>query len=164
MERWDEYFFNIATIVAGNSQCLSRKIGAILVKDKSIISTGYNGPPRGIPTCDKRWGVDTSLSFNLPMDKNGKCPRLAMGFKSGEGLEYCIATHAEVNTILNAARMGICVKDAIMYMTCSIPCKNCLSSIINAGIKEIVVSAVEMYDEPSKYIIKQSNLLVRTYK
>jgi len=163
MERWDSYFLKMARTAGENSQCLSRKIGAIIVKDKSIISTGYNGPPRGVPTCDKRWGVDKMLDYSLPMDKNGQCPRLVMGFKSGEGLEYCVATHAEVNAILNAARIGICVKDTTMYMTCSIPCKNCLSAIINSGIKEIVVTSDEMYDKPSEYLIKQSTLLIRIY-
>jgi len=164
MERWDSYFLKVAKTIGENSQCMSRKIGAIIVKDKSIISTGYNGIPRGVPTCDKRWGIDKTLDYNLPMDKNGQCPRFVMGFKSGEGLQYCIAVHAEVNAILNAARIGVCVKDTTMYITCSIPCKNCLSSIINSGIREIVVTSIDRYDGPSEYIMEKSDLLIRTYK
>jgi len=148
---WDEYYYNLCNAVASNSKCLSRKIGAIIVKDKSIISTGYNGPPRGIPQCDTRSGVD------------GVCPRKKYGFASGEGLELCIAGHAERNAIVNAARHGIAVKGSIMYMSCPIPCSPCLVEIINSGIEEIVVTELSYYDKMAEYLIKESNLKVRKY-
>jgi len=148
---WDEYYFNLCNAVASNSKCLARKIGAIIVKDKSIISTGYNGPPRGIPQCDNRSGAD------------GVCPRKALGYISGEGLELCIAGHAERNAIVNAARHGIAVKGSIMYMSCPIPCSPCLVEIINSGIEEIVCTKLSYYDMMGEYLIKNSELKIRTY-
>ena len=148
---WDQYYLSICKAVSLNSKCLSRQIGAIIVKDKSIISTGYNGPPRGIPRCDTRSGVV------------GLCPRAVLNYKSGEGLDICIAGHAERNSIVNAARHGIAIKDSIMYMTCSIPCSPCLVEIINSGIREIVVSGLTFYDKMGSYLIKESGLKVRQY-
>lgn len=165
---WDEYFYNVCKQVARNSKCLSRQIGAILVKDKSIISTGYNGPPRGVPVCDQRWKLD-----NLLVDKygefseeetKGKCPRYVIGFKSGEGLEVCVAGHAERNSLINAARNGIATKGTTMYMTCGIPCSPCLVEIINAGVEEIVLTNLRFYDElNSRYLLDTSDLKVRVY-
>jgi len=130
---WDEYFLRIAKEVAGRSHCLSRQIGAILVKNRSIISTGYNGPPRGFPHCE------------------GECPRQAAGFKSGGGLHMCPAVHAEVNAIANAARLGVSTKNTTMYLTCNVPCKDCLAVIINAGITEVVVPDMDdFYDTLSQ--------------
>ena len=130
---WDEYFLRIAKEVAGRSHCLSRQIGAILVKNRSIISTGYNGPPRGFTHCE------------------GECPRQAAGFKSGDGLHLCPAVHAEVNAIANAARIGVSTKNTTMYLTCNVPCKDCLAVIINAGITGIVVQDMgDFYDTLSK--------------
>ncbi|HRR48534.1 MAG TPA: deaminase [Bacteroidales bacterium] len=164
-KRWDKYFLGLANSVAQNSQCLSRKIGAIIVLDKSIISTGYNGPPRGVPPCDERWGKDDSLEFEFPERvRKGKCPRKAMGYESGEGLEYCIAGHGERNALINAARHGIAVKGATMYCNCPIPCTPCLVEIINAGIIEIVVTNLSHYDKTAEYLIKESGIFVRKYE
>jgi len=164
MNRWDVYFLGIANSVAQNSKCLSRKIGAIIVKDKSIISTGYNGPPRGVPECDRRWKLDEALmSIHQTSDRNGRCPRHVLGYGSGQGLEYCVAGHGERNAIVNAARMGICVSGATMYCNCPVPCSPCLVEIINAGIKEVVVTPGGHYDITSKYLIKESGLLIREY-
>jgi dCMP deaminase len=163
MNRWDSYFYEIAIKIASNSQCLSIQRGAVLVKDKSIISTGYNGPARGIPRCDLRPIYQNNKMIYLP-DNNGKCPRHIMGYKSGQGLDICIAAHAEQNCIVNAARMGVITKDSIMYMTCEIPCKYCLSLIINAGIKEIVCTSLNVYDEQTTFIYQNSKLVVRDYE
>lgn len=162
---WDEYFYNVAMQAARNSKCLSRRIGAVLVKDKSIIGTGYNGPPRGLPRCDKRWLIDEALGKEKHESEEveGKCPRYVIGTESGGLMDLCPASHAEVSSITNAARMGICVKDATMFLTCGIPCCKCLPTIINAGIKEIVVTNLNYYDELSKYILKSSDLKVRLY-
>jgi dCMP deaminase len=95
----------------------------VIVKDdRFIISTGYNGPPMGCTHCE------------------GVCPRKKRGFKSGEGLEYCPAAHAERNAISVAARLGHATEGYTMYMNCNIPCFECAKSIINAGITEIVVT------------------------
>jgi len=191
-ERWDKYYYGLCKEVSKNSQCLSRKIGAILVKDKSIVSTGYNGPPRGVRTCDERWlvvhdtmrkvaieksvkhpGNDGISSFenidrNSDFYKNhleGKCPRYVpeMGFKSGEGLEWCVAGHAERNALINAARVGIATKGLKIYMDCGVPCTPCLVEIINAGIEEIIVTGMTFYDQSSEYLIKESRIPIRVY-
>jgi len=145
---WDRYFKNICLVVASNCKCHSRKIGAILVRDKTVVSTGYNGPPRGYPQCE-----------------GPKCPRQKLGYKTGEGLHMCPASHAEVNAIVNAARLGIEVKGTTMYMTCGLPCKDCLKYIINAGIRELVCSHTKPYDGLSQDIIDCSRdiLSIRTY-
>jgi dCMP deaminase len=170
---WDKYFYTICKAVSSNSKCFSRQIGAILVKDKSIISTGYNGPPRGIPTCDKRYKLDNNLRqmfIEKGIDINndslfkGKCPRRILGYGSGEGLQYCVAGHAERNCLINAGRNGISTKYTKMYMTCSIPCSPCLVEIINAGVEEIIVSELNYYDVSAKYLIEQSELTVRKFK
>jgi len=144
---WDNYFKNLAYTVASNSKCLSRHIGAVLVKDKAIISTGYNGPSRGIPPCP-----------------GPKCPRTALGFNSSEGLHLCPAAHAEANSIAQAARSGVSTSGTTMYVTCGVPCKNCLALIINAGIEEVVCTSLEWYDSLSPFIVEHSNLIIREYR
>jgi dCMP deaminase len=168
VESWDEYFYNICRQIARNSKCLSRRIGAILVQDKSIVSTGYNGPPSGIPRCDNRWELDKEFATKYDgyrQDKvtKGICPRRIIGFNSGEGLGICPASHAEVNTIINAAKNGICTKGSTLYMSCGIPCSNCLKEIINAGIKEMVVLSLKTYDENSLYLLNNSDLGIRLF-
>jgi dCMP deaminase len=168
VESWDEYFYNVCRQVARNSKCLSRRIGAVLVREKGIISTGYNGPPRGVPRCDLRWRLDPNFMAKYKdeagdQEVEGKCPRHIIGFKSGEGLEVCPAGHAERNALINAARYGICTKDTSLYMTCGIPCSPCMIEIINSGVREIIVTSLSIYDETSMYLINQSNVSVRMY-
>ena len=167
----DEWLYDICLAVAKGSKCLSRQIGTVLVKDNSIVSTGYNGPPRGAPHCWERYTIDTALRTMLvargadPDDpKNHSiCPRYVAGFKSGEGLDWCVAGHAERNSLINAARHGIETKDAKLYMSCGIPCGPCMVEIINAGIEEIIVTKMTFYDVSSKYLLDNSNLKVRVY-
>lgn len=182
---WDEWFLEMCNMVAKKSQCLSRKIGSLLVRDNSIISQGYNGPPRGIITCDERWLVDGNLRIKAgfqtdktEVDKDefynkvfkpkleGKCPRYVpeLGFKSGQGLEWCVAGHSEENAILNAARNGIKTKNCKLYMSCGVPCSKCLVKIINAGIEEIIITKLEYYDVSAEYLLRQSNLKYRVYE
>jgi len=169
---WDEWYHLICTDIAKKSQCLSRKIGAILVRDKGIVAQGYNGPPRGVRTCDERWDVDEEIckvagftGDELPSRLEGVCPRYVpeMGFKSGEGLEWCVAGHAERNALINAARFGIATKGTKMYMDCGIPCTPCMVEIINAGVEEIIVTKLEFYDQSAKYLLKESDLKIRIY-
>jgi len=170
---WDEWFHTMCVSVATKSQCLSRQIGAVLVKDRSIISTGYNGPPRGVPHCGHRHKLDPDLMADYEakgLDKEDvgnktaeKCPRYILGYKSGEGLELCVAGHAERNALINAARAGIKTKKCTLYMDCGVPCTPCLVEIINAGIKEIVVTKMTYYDRSSEYLLKNSSLLCRVY-
>jgi dCMP deaminase len=170
--RWDLYFHSICYSVASKSPCLSRKIGAILVKDNIVISTGYNGPARGIPHCGhNRFMKDEALRESLeavvpciPREEIGTtCPRKLLGYLSREGLDLCPAEHAERNCIASAARLGISVKGSILYMNFCIPCKNCLTLLINAGIKEIVVDNKTLYDKHSKFILDNSGIRVREF-
>ena len=165
---WDKYFFDVCNAIAKNSKCLSRKVGAVLVKDNSIIATGYNRPPRGVPSCSLRGLYDSTLlkelsefeeknniyfedgcvGKNLPnMVKDyrdiklNECPRKMLGYKTGEGLHLCVAGHGERNALVNAARHGVITKDAKLYCNCPVPCKDCLIEIINAGISEIIYSS-----------------------
>lgn len=168
VKNWDEYFYEVAKTAARNSKCLSRRIGAVLVRDKSIISTGYNGPPRGIPRCDLRWDLDEKFADKYKDQVAGKettdiCPRYVIGFASGQGLELCPAGHAERNTLINAVREGHNAKDATLYMTCGIPCTPCLVEIINAGVKDIVVTSLNIYDETARYLLEQGDLSVRLF-
>jgi len=165
---WDKYFLDVCNTISINSKCLSRKVGAVIVRDKSIISTGYNGPPAGVRPCNDRYYIDEKLKeetlkkfgLHTKYDQN-TCPRQILGFKSGEGLEWCIAGHAERNSIVNAAKNGVCVKDCIMYMNCPVSCTPCLIEIINAGIKEIVVTNLTYYDIMGEYLVRESGLNIR---
>lgn len=169
---WDQWYLDVCNVVSKKSKCLSRKVGSILVRDKAIISQGYNGPPRGVQRCDDRWFNDEKMlkaagfeSSRFKGEYKGICPRYVkeFGFKSGEGLQWCVAAHGEENAILNAARMGVTTKGTIMYVNCPIPCKNCLIKIINAGIDEVVVTGVKFYDSSSEYLLKESGLKYRVY-
>ena len=150
-------------------KCFSRQIGAILVKDNTIVSTGYNGPSRGIMHCNERYKYDVELlkymkenNIDRPYDYMC-CPRQHLKFKSGQGLEWCIAGHAERNTLINAARNGIATKGLKMYMTCGVPCKDCMIEIINAGIGELIVSEIYFYDKMSKFLLQESNIKIREF-
>ncbi len=118
---WDEYFMKIAQLVAERSTCLRRRVGAIIVKDKRIISTGYNGAPRGLLHC---------LEVG--------CLREEMGVASGERQELCRGAHAEQNAIIQAAASGASMEGAMMYCTTA-PCSTCAKMIINAGIRRLVL-------------------------
>lgn len=170
---WDEYFYSVCRQVARNSKCLSRRIGAVLVKDKSIVSTGYNGPPRGVPRCDMQWKTNKTFinkyghilkSKGITIeDALGKCPRKVLGCKSGEGLDICVATHSEVNAVVNAARLGVPTIGTTLYLTCAIPCHNCMQVIINAGIKDIVITSLMTYDDQALYLINNSDVSIRLF-
>ncbi len=158
---WDKYFLNICKAVSVNSKCLSRKIGAILIKDNLIVSTGYNGPPKGIPHCGlERQAKESDFGDTF---KEMKCPRQLLGYKSGEGLHWCIAAHAERNCLTNASRLGISTSGTTLYLDTQIPCKDCLIELINAGVSEVVCVENKYYDNISKFIIKNSDLKVRKF-
>lgn len=168
----DQYFLNICNEVARNSKCLSRKIGAILVRDNIVISTGRNGPPRGVMHCNERCIHDDLLVAELhkrgidivQASKSNTCPRQLLGYESGKGLEWCTAAHSERNTLIHAARLGIATKWAIMYMNCNIPCKDCLIETINAGVIELVcIDKNSYYDKMSEFLIREGHLIVREY-
>lgn len=172
---WDEYYLGICDAVAKKSKCHSRQIGAILVKDKIVISTGYNGPARDVPECRLRLQRDHQINKILrekyteveieEFYNKSICPRKAMGFPSGEGLEWCNAVHSEKNCLLAAARMGISTKGAILYMNAEIsPCTQCYSACINAGIKEIVLIKNNIYDPSLEFCIDYAKLPIREFE
>jgi dCMP deaminase len=174
--KWDEYFFLVAETVSVNSECLSRRVGAVLAQDKSIVCTGYNGPPRGVPHCNtleayERYFRSRYEAFGFDEDHflkhvtvYQKCPRHAIGYESGQGLDICPAGHAERNALINAARHGIKTAGGTLYLTCNVPCKDCMIEIINAGIVEVVVhSADHYYDSLSHGLVISSNIKVRAY-
>jgi len=117
---WDEYFMEITHLVARRSTCLRRQVGAVLVKDKNILATGYNGAPSGIVHC-----LDVG------------CLREQMQVPSGERHELCRGLHAEQNAIIQAAKHGTSIEGSILYCT-TMPCIICSKMIINAGIRRIV--------------------------
>lgn len=114
---WNIYFMDIAKHVAERSTCVSRQVGAIIIRDKQIISTGYNGAPSGFVHCTK----ETCLRKNIP---------------SGTQLDVCWASHAEMNAICQAAKHGVSVNGASLYCTTK-PCLSCCKNIINSGIKTV---------------------------
>ena len=118
---WDEYFLNIADLVATRSTCLRRKVGAVVVKNKQILATGYNGAPTGTTHCDM-----------------SGCMREKLGVPSGERHELCRALHAEQNAFLQASRHGVSLNDATLYITTQ-PCSICAKMIINTGIKKVII-------------------------
>ena len=119
---WDEYFMQMAQLTAQRSTCLRRKVGAVIVKDKHIIATGYNGAPRGLKHCVELGG----------------CLREKLKIPSGQRHELCRALHAEQNAIIQAATLGQSIEDGTIYITHQ-PCAICAKMIINAGLKRIVV-------------------------
>ncbi|MBK5245839.1 MAG: cytidine/deoxycytidylate deaminase family protein [Peptostreptococcaceae bacterium] len=119
---WDEYFMEMADLTSKRSTCMRRQVGAVIVQDKHIIATGYNGAPRGIKHCEERGG----------------CLREKLDVPSGERHELCMAVHAEQNAIIQAATLGQSIEGGVIYVTHQ-PCVICAKMIINAGIKRIVV-------------------------
>lgn len=143
---WDEYFMGITEMVSSRSTCLRRKVGAIIVKEKRILTTGYNGPPQGVKHCDELGG----------------CLRDKLKVPSGERMELSRAVHAEQNAIIQSAKYGIEINGGTMYVT-NHPCFICAKMIINAGIKKIIYK--EGYpDEFSKEILREANVEVIKYK
>jgi dCMP deaminase len=165
VESWDEYYYGICKQVARNSKCLSRRIGAILVRDKCVVASGYNGPAAGIPRCDERWNIDDRFKakYKSTNEKEKICPRRVLGFKSGDGLEVCVAVHSEENAILMCAKEGISAEGTTMYMTCGIPCKECMNKIIQVGVKEIVVTTLDIYHDASLYLLENSVVKIRLF-
>ncbi len=124
---WDEYFMSIAQVVATRSTCPRKYVGSVLVKNRTILSTGYNGSIRGMPHCTE------------------------VGHMMEDG--HCVATiHAESNAILQAAKNGVSIDGSIVYVTAS-PCWSCFKSIVNAGIKRVVYG--EFYRDPRIFEVAQ---------
>ncbi|MHB8994531.1 MAG: deoxycytidylate deaminase [Armatimonadota bacterium] len=145
----DLYYLRQARELGTMSRCSSRQAGTIIVKDYMILSDGVNGAPEGMSICQG--------------GEHGLCHRQAMGFKSGEGLEFCPALHGENAAIVLAARYGVEIDGATMYVGTCQPCKNCMVAIIEAGIKRLVHMDLGAYDDLSTMMLKETGLEVTTY-
>ena len=143
---WDEYFIDIAHVVSKRGNCCRRKVAALIVSDRRIISTGYNGTPRGIENCFE-----------------GGCPRCASTAPSGENLGECICAHAEENAIVQAAYHGIAVRDSTLYCILS-PCLMCTKMIINAGIKEVVYETEYHFSKQARELFSAAQVLCRKFE
>lgn len=148
MDKWDKRFMEMAELVATWSSCYqdNRHVGAVIVRDKRIITTGYNGAPSGIESCKDR----------------ESCLRRERNIPSGTCQEICYAVHAEQNAICQAAKLGISVEDAVLYCTHQ-PCVICAKMIINAGISRVVYK----YGYPDEFSLKlfdEANITLEQYK
>ncbi len=142
---WDEYFLKLASLASERATCLRRKVGAVIVKDTHLLSTGYNGPPRNITHCDVTG-----------------CMREKLKVPSGQRHELCRGLHAEQNAIIQAALYGVGLKGSTLYCT-TLPCSICAKMIINAGIKEVVISG-GYPDKMADDFFKEAGVKVRHIK
>jgi dCMP deaminase len=142
---WDDYFMSIAKVVATRSNCIKRKVAAIIVKDKRVISTGYNGTPRGAKNCNE-----------------GGCPRCNSMAVSGTALEDCLCSHGEENAITQAAYHGISLKGSTLYTTYA-PCLLCTKLIINSGIIEVVYNQDYPLNERSLSLLRECGVVLRRH-
>ncbi len=145
--KWDHRFMEMAQLVASWASCYQaeRKIGAVIVKDKRVMTTGYNGAPAGVKTCVER----------------GECLRRKLGIPSGMRHEMCYAVHAEQNAIIQAAKLGISIDGATLYCTHQ-PCILCAKMICNSGIERVVYGAG--YPDPfALEIFREAGVLVEQY-
>ncbi|HIY78428.1 MAG TPA: cytidine/deoxycytidylate deaminase family protein [Candidatus Borkfalkia excrementavium] len=148
MDKWDKRFMELTETVAGWSSCFqeNRHVGAVIVLDKRVLTTGYNGAPAGIRSC---------------VDK-GECLRRKLGVESGTRQELCYAVHAEQNAIIQAARLGIKIGGATLYCTHQ-PCVICAKMIINAGIARVVYK-FGYPDDFSMQLFKEAGVTVQKYE
>ena len=150
MNKWDKRFIEMAEVVGSWSSCYQegRQVGAVVVKDKRILTTGYNGAPSGIDSCAER----------------GVCLRRERNIASGTMQEVCYAVHAEQNAIIQAAKLGVSLEGATMYVTHQ-PCVICTRMILNSGIKKVVYKngypdafALELFAQSGVELVKFEDL------
>jgi dCMP deaminase len=142
---WPQYFLEIAKVVSSRSTCTRRRVGAVVVRDKRILTTGYNGVPSNVPHC-----------------ADDGCVRAKNNIPSGERMDLCNAIHAEANSILQAAYSGINLQGSTIYVTTQ-PCINCARMIINAGIKSVVYEG-DYPDEASLKLLQVAGITVHQVK
>ena len=138
-DKWDQRFMDMACLIANWASCYvpNRKIGCVIVRDRRVMTTGYNGAPAGLKTCKEK----------------GRCLRRDLGIASGTRAEVCYAIHAEQNAIIQAAKLGISIDGATLYCTHQ-PCSVCAKMIINTGIRRVVYAqgypadfSLELFEE-----------------
>lgn len=140
---WDQYFMDIARVTATRSNCLKRKVAAVIVRDRRVISTGYNGTPRGTTNCNE-----------------GGCPRCNSLAASGTGLAECLCSHGEENAIVQAAYHGVGLTESTIYTTFA-PCLLCAKMIINSGIREVVYNKDYPLNEHAFNLFREAGVTVR---
>ena len=141
----DTYFMRMADLVATRSTCLRRQVGAVIMKEKRVLTTGYNGAPKGLKHCAEVG-----------------CIRTQNNIESGTRHELCRGVHAEQNAVIQAAYFGASIKDASIYTT-NFPCVMCAKILVNAGIIEVIYK--DDYEDPlSKDIMNESKVIVRRYE
>lgn len=143
---WDDYFMKMAQVAALRSNCVKRKVASVIVRERRVISTGYNGTPRGTKNCYE-----------------GGCPRCNNLADSGTKLEECLCSHGEENAITQAAYHGVALKGATIYTTFA-PCLICTKMIINAGLHEIVYNMEYLMNETSFQLLKEAGIVCRKLK
>jgi len=142
---WNEYFMKMAQLVATRTTCIRRGVGAVIVKEKRVLATGYNGVPKGIEHCLTRG-----------------CLREKLGIPSGQRQEICRGLHAEQNAFIQAARFGISIKDSVLYCTHQ-PCVVCAKMLINAGITEVIIGG-DYPDDLALEMMKEAKIKITKYK
>jgi dCMP deaminase len=140
---WDEYFMAIARVVASRSNCVKRKVAAVITLDRRLISTGYNGTPRGVRNCNE-----------------GGCPRCNSFAEGGTRLDECLCSHGEENAITQAAYHGVAVRGGTIYTTFC-PCLICTKMIINSGLAEVVYNADYPMGDVSLSLLREAGVKVR---
>lgn len=148
MDKWDKRFMDLTETISKWSSCFKegRSIGAVIVRNKRILTTGYNGAPSGIKSCKEK----------------GECLRIKHGIESGKQHELCYAIHAEQNAIIQAAKIGVCIEGATLYCTHQ-PCVICSKMIVNAGISRVVYKN-PYPDTFSQDILKEAGVKLIRYK
>ncbi len=148
MERpsWDDYFMSLAKVASLRSNCIKRKVAAVIVRDRRVITTGYNGTPRGTRNCSE-----------------GGCPRCNSWAESGTRLEECLCSHGEENAITQAAFHGVSVRDSTLYTTFA-PCLMCTKMIINAGIREVVYNQDYPLNAASLALLGEAGVALRRHR
>jgi len=141
----DTYFMRMAELVATRSTCLRRNVGAVVVKEKRVLTTGYNGAPKGLRHCAEVG-----------------CVRLENHIQSGTRHELCRGVHAEQNAVIQAAYFGVSIKGSTIYTT-AFPCVMCAKILVNAGVSEIVYKD-DYVDDLSKKVLDESGVTVRQYR
>ncbi len=147
MDKWDHRFMEMTRLVASWSSCMQpgRNIGAVIVKDKRVMTTGYNGAPAGMKTCKER----------------GECLRRKLNIPSGTRAEVCYAIHAEQNAVIQAAKLGVSIQGATLYCTHQ-PCSVCARILTNAGIVRVVYE--QGYpDDFTLEIFRETGVLLEQY-
>ncbi|KAI5967525.1 DCD1 [Candida margitis] len=142
---WDSYFMRLADLAALRSNCMKRRVGCVIVRDKRVVATGYNGTPRHLTNCNQ-----------------GGCSRCNKGHGSGASLSTCLCLHAEENALLEAGRDRI-RDDSVLYCnTC--PCLTCSIKIVQSGIREVVYAQSYSMDKDSHRVMSEANIIIRQYQ